>query len=153
MLVIIQIASANPHIPDAGQLKAWAEAAYPAATAHTEVVLRIVAPSESARLNQTYRHKSGPTNVLSFPFEAPPGVPVDILGDVIICAEQVEQEASEQGKSLLAHWAHLVIHGLLHLQGHDHQTEAEARIMEQKEIAILDTLGFSNPYEEVLRHE
>ncbi|MGI9213106.1 MAG: rRNA maturation RNase YbeY [Methylococcaceae bacterium] len=153
MHLTFQLASASPHIPAADLLKAWAEAAHPSAPAKTEVVLRIVAAAESARLNQTYRHKPGPTNVLSFPFEAPPGVPVEILGDIIICAELVEREASEQGKSLMAHWAHLVVHGLLHLQGYDHQTEAEAWVMEQKEIAILDTLGFSNPYEEVLRHE
>ncbi|MBM3203803.1 rRNA maturation RNase YbeY, partial [Candidatus Woesearchaeota archaeon] len=115
MHVIIQIASDHPDIPEPGQLMAWAEAAG-SASPETEVVIRIVDTTESATLNQTYRHKNGPTNVLSFPFAAPPGVPVDILGDIVICAERVEQEAREQGKSRDAHWAHLVIHGLLHLQ-------------------------------------
>ena len=152
MHVIIQIASDHPDIPEPGQLMAWAEAAG-STSPETEVVIRIVDTTESATLNQTYRHKTGPTNVLSFPFEAPPGVPVDILGDIVICAGQVEQEAREQGKSRDAHWAHLVIHGMLHLQGHDHSEAQEAAIMEQREIAILNTLGFSDPYEEVVHHE
>ncbi len=152
MHVVIQIACDHPGIPESGQLIAWAEAAG-SPPPETEVVIRIVDAAESAALNQTYRHKTGPTNVLSFPFEAPPGVPVDILGDIVICAERVEQEAHEQGKSLEAHWAHLVIHGMLHLQGHDHSEAPAAAVMEQREIAILNTLGFSDPYEEVVHHE
>jgi len=152
MHIIIQIASDHPDIPEPGQLMAWAEAAG-SASPETEVVIRIVDTTESATLNQTYRHKNGPTNVLSFPFAAPPGVPVDILGDIVICAERVEQEAREQGKSRDAHWAHLVIHGLLHLQGYDHVEAGAAAIMEQREIALLRTLGFADPYEEVSDHE
>ncbi len=151
MHVVIQIACDHPHLPKPEQLTTWAEACGNVAP-DTEVVLRIVDASESAELNQTWRHKDGPTNVLSFPFTVPAGVPVNILGDIVLCAERVEQEARDQGKSLEAHWAHLVIHGMLHLQGYDHVDEAEALAMEQREIAILDTLGFSNPYEEVLHH-
>ncbi len=151
MQVVIQIATDADAIPDPAVLTAWAEAAGPAAP--VEVVIRIVDAEESAELNLAYRHKQGPTNVLSFPFETPPGVPVSILGDIVICASLVEQEAKEQNKSLNAHWAHLVVHGMLHLQGYDHIEEDDATIMERQEIAILKTLGFSDPYEEVGLYE
>lgn len=150
MQVIIQNVTEADPVPEPERLTTWAEAAGSGVPAEAEVVIRIVAADESAELNLTYRQKQGPTNVLSFPFEAPPGVPVSILGDIVICASLVEKEAKEQGKSLEAHWAHLVVHGLLHLQGFDHIEDEEARIMEQREIAILNTLGFSDPYEEVL---
>ena len=151
MQLVIQNVSSAGHVPDEQSFLTWARAAGPAEP--VEVVLRIVDAAESAELNQTYRHKSGPTNVLSFPFEVPPGVPVNILGDIIICASLVEDEARAQGKAVEAHWAHLMVHGMLHLQGYDHIEEAEANSMEQKEIVILDALGFPNPYEEVLRYE
>lgn len=151
MQVVIQNVSDSNHVPESSLITTWAEAAGPAEP--VEVVIRIVDAAESAELNQNYRHKDGPTNVLSFPFEAPPGVPVAILGDIVICASRVEQEAREQGKPLEAHWAHLVVHGLLHLQGFDHIEEDEAKVMEQREIAILNALGFSDPYEEVLLYE
>ena len=104
----------------------------------------------TTNFNQTYRNKSGPTNVLSFPCELPEGVPNDWLGDLVICSAVVEREALEQGKSPAAHWAHMVVHGLLHLQGYDHVEESEAEVMEAKEIAILERLGYPNPYEEAL---
>ena len=103
---------------------------------------------ESAELNQHYRGKPGPTNVLSFPFEAPPGVETEILGDLVVCAPVVEREALEQGKTLQSHWAHMVVHGVLHLQDYDHIEENEAVIMESEEITIMNRLGFSSPYEE-----
>jgi probable rRNA maturation factor len=134
--------------PTRQQLQQWAEAALIEA-ASTELTIRLVDEAESSALNQQYRHKSGPTNVLSFPFEAPmPGMDIPLLGDVVICAPRVVCEASEQGKPLLAHWAHLVIHGVLHLQGYDHQTDAEAELMEALEVSLLTRLGYANPYQD-----
>lgn len=132
--------------PDETLLLAWAEAAAPSFAA--EVYIRIVNEAESAELNQRYRGKIGSTNVLSFPCEVPEGVPNHVLGDLVICAPVVEREAIEQGKPPHAHWAHMVVHGLLHLQGYDHQADSDAEIMEAKEILLLDGLGFLNPYEE-----
>lgn len=146
--VELQNASASETVPSEEDLQRWSEAAVKRENA--EIVIRVVDDEESAELNQYYRHKSGPTNVLSFPFEAPPGVPTDILGDLVICAAVVEKEAQEQGKPLAAHWAHMVVHGILHLQGFDHIEENEALIMESEEIAILSGLGFANPYEEAV---
>ena len=112
-----------------------------------ELSIRIVDEAESADLNHTYRHKSGPTNVLSFPCEVPDGVPLDLLGDLVICAPVVAREAQAQGKASEAHWAHMVIHGVLHLRGYDHIDTAEAERMEALEIDILSRLGYPNPYE------
>ncbi len=110
------------------------------------VMVRIVDTQESASLNATYRQKSGPTNVLSFPFEVPASVPNEHLGDLVVCAEVVAKEAEQQGKHLHHHWAHILVHGLLHLQGYDHEEPAQADIMEQKEIALLQHLGVPDPY-------
>jgi probable rRNA maturation factor len=114
---------------------------------NTEITIRIVNEKESAALNKTYRHKSGPTNILSFPFDPPPGITVSILGDLVICAPVVAKEAKQQHKSLIAHWAHLTIHGVLHLLGHDHIKDNEAEIMENIEITLLKQLGYPDPYE------
>jgi len=109
-----------------------------------DVTIRIVDIPEMTQLNETYRQKKGPTNVLSFPFEWPEGVPTEQteLGDIVICASVVKQEATQQKKNLDHHWAHMVIHGVLHLLGYDHQTDSEADIMEKKEVKLLTTLGF-----------
>ena len=115
----------------------------------TELTIRFVSEEESANLNQQYRHKSGATNVLSFPFDAPAEVEINLLGDLIICTAVVKNEARLQQKQELAHWAHMVIHGTLHLLGYDHLTEAEANIMENKEITILSQLGYADPYREI----
>jgi probable rRNA maturation factor len=144
--IAIENASTARNVPENGQFRRWAEAA--ARREGAEVAIRIVDEAESAELNAAYRHKSGPTNVLSFPFEVPEGVPNALLGDLVICAGVVEREAGEQGKPLEAHWAHMVVHGLLHLQGYDHVEDSEAEAMEAEEIAILSDLGFPNPYEE-----
>lgn len=144
--VELQTASASPHLPAEQDLAHWARAATRKESA--EIVLRLVDEEESAELNLRYRGKDGPTNVLSFPFEAPPGMDTDILGDIVVCAPVVEREAEEQGKALESHWAHMVVHGVLHLQGYDHSGESEAVIMESEEIVIMNGLGFSNPYEE-----
>ena len=97
--------------------------------------------------NARYRHKPGPTNVLSFPFEADIPLEVPLLGDLVICAAVVEREAREQDKPIEAHWAHMLVHGTLHLLGYDHVTDAQAHEMETTEIQLLQQLGFSNPYE------
>ena len=146
--VELQNLSKSSRVPTEMMLQAWAVAAI--AGEHAEVVIRVVDTGESAELNQNYRQKNGPTNVLSFPFEAPPGISSEILGDLVICAPVVEAEAAEQGKPLQAHWAHMVVHGLLHLQGFDHVDDNEASMMESEEIAILQGLGFPNPYEEAV---
>jgi probable rRNA maturation factor len=112
-----------------------------------ELSIRITDNEESASLNQTYRAKSGPTNVLSFPAEIPAETGSGLLGDLVICAPLVKLEATQQNKSEEAHWAHLVIHGVLHLLGHDHQEPAEAEQMEALEIDLLGHLGFRNPYD------
>jgi probable rRNA maturation factor len=113
-----------------------------------QLTIRITDEAEIQELNRTYRHKDKPTNVLSFPFEAPPGVEIPLLGDIIICAAVVAREAGEQGKPLQAHWAHMVIHGTLHLLGYDHIDETEAEQMEGLEITLLAGLGYANPYQE-----
>jgi probable rRNA maturation factor len=142
----IDNASAAEGVPAEDRLLEWAEAA--AKQDGAEVAIRIVDEAESAELNATYRHKAGPTNVLSFPFEVPEGVPNELLGDLVICAPVVEREAREQGKAPEAHWAHMVVHGMLHLQGYDHIENSEAEAMEAEEIVILAKLGFPNPYED-----
>lgn len=142
----VQIASQAHGLPTVAQLQSWARAALSAAEGSPEVTVRIVDEAESAELNRVYRHVSEPTNVLSFPFEAPEQVRLPLLGDVVICAPVVEKEAREQNKTLAAHWAHMVVHGTLHLLGHDHQSESDAARMESEERRILERLGFCDPY-------
>ena len=108
--------------------------------------MRIVGNAESAALNGRFRRKSHPTNVLSFPFEAPPGTRSDILGDLVICAPVVRREAHTQRKPVKAHWAHMVVHGILHLRGYDHRKRQDAAVMEKMEIRLLKELGYANPY-------
>ncbi|MBK1644091.1 rRNA maturation RNase YbeY [Thiocapsa imhoffii] len=149
----LQRASVLTGLPDDGAFERWVQAALEGRREHAELTIRMVNAAESASLNQTYRGRPGPTNVLSFPFDAPAGVPMgdsihDLLGDLVICADVVAREAQEQEKSAEAHWAHLVVHGVLHLLGHDHQDEADAVVMEDLETRILDALGFPSPYEE-----
>jgi len=111
-----------------------------------EVVIRLVDEAESRQLNHDYRGIDRPTNVLSFPFEAPAEVQLPLLGDLVICAPVVAREAVEQGKAAKAHWAHMVIHGVLHLLGYDHQADDEAQQMEQRERELLYRLHFTDPY-------
>lgn len=144
--VEIQDASEVADVPNPEDFRVWACAAVKRASA--EIVIRIVDRPEGAELNERYRGKKGPTNVLSFPFQAPPGIADDLLGDIVICAPLVRDEAESQGKTLEAHWAHLTVHGVLHLQGFDHLDEREAEIMEAEETAILAKLGYPNPYAE-----
>ena len=115
----------------------------------SELTVRFVSKEESAELNEQYRHKKGATNVLSFPFDAPVDMEINLLGDLVICSEVVTQQAKEQNKQELAHWAHMIVHGTLHLLGYDHLTDDEAHVMETKEITILSQLGYPDPYREV----
>lgn len=147
MNVDIQRQTETGQQPDDPDIRRWASAAYLGDISDAEMTVRIVDEAESAHLNQTYRHKSGPTNVLSFPFENPPGVNLPLLGDLVICSPVVEREAEQQHKTPQAHWAHMVVHGSLHLQGYDHIQPQQAEQMEALEIDILARLGFPNPYE------
>jgi probable rRNA maturation factor len=135
-------------LPSETQFQNWIDAALADQTTEFEVVIRLVDEAESAQLNQEYRGKVGATNILSFEFEIPDEIPLNLLGDLVICAPLVVKEAHEQHKILEHHWAHLVIHGVLHLRGYDHLDDAEAEEMEAREIEILKTMNISNPYQE-----
>ncbi len=143
----LQIALDLPGLPAESDFRRWAEAALAGAgyARDAQLTIRVVNEAEGAALNETYRHKPGPTNVLSFPFAAPPQVESPLLGDIVICAPVVLREAVVQGKTPEAHWAHLVAHGVLHLLGYDHD-EAHAEAMESLEIRILAELGYPDPY-------
>ena len=141
----IQRASSASDFPCDSDLKRWASAAL-LDNGKSSVVIRLVDSDESRQLNNDYRGVDKPTNVLSFPFEAPVEIADEFLGDVIICAPVVEQQARQQNKPLQAHWAHMVTHGMLHLQGYDHQNNQQAEEMERLEVEILATLGFPDPY-------
>lgn len=143
----LQIATEAPELPAEADILRWVEAAVGDAMAEAQLTVRITDEEEIRELNATYRGKDYATNVLSFPFEAPPGVDLPLLGDIVICAAVVAREAAEQEKPLQAHWAHMVIHGTLHLLGYDHIEEADAEEMEGLEIGLLADLGYANPYE------
>lgn len=146
LTVDFQVAYESTGVPDETQFQVWAEKAW-LGEDPSEVTIRIVGNEESQDLNHQYRGKDKPTNVLSFPFEAPPGITVPLAGDLVICAPVVEKEAQEQHKEPVAHWAHMVVHGMLHLQGCDHIEDNEAEAMEALEVRLLAQLGFANPYE------
>ena len=133
-------------LPSEANFRRWLEAVLPQFQPESEVTIRLVDVAESQELNHTYRGKDKPTNVLSFPFEAPPGIELPLLGDLIICRQVVEHEAQEQDKALEAHWAHMVIHGSLHLLGYDHIEDDEAEEMESLETEIMLALGYPDPY-------
>ena len=132
--------------PGARLIARWAGTAIGRLAAGGELGVRVVGSAESRRLNARYRGKDKPTNVLSFPAACTLRGPGRPLGDLVICAQLVRSEARAQRKSLQAHWAHLVVHGALHLIGYDHERAAQAKRMERREIAVLRRLGFSNPY-------
>lgn len=133
-------------LPAAGTLRAFAEAALAGRREDGELSVRIVDTDEGRALNRDYRDKDYATNVLSFPAELPPGVPLPILGDLVLCAPVIAREAEEQGKPLKHHYAHMLVHGVLHLLGHDHMDEAEAEAMEAIEREVLAGLGIPDPY-------
>ena len=163
---MIELDVQNPYeytsIPDQSELLHWVEAAIQGqhSDSHLCIVIRFVNEEEGKTLNRAYRHKKYPTNVLSFPFEEPEFIS-DIsavneaisqhlqqqhLGDIVLCEPVVKAEALEQNKTLRQHWAHLIVHGALHLQGYDHLNDKEADMMESLEVKILQSLGFDNPY-------
>ena len=147
MLIDLQIASENiDGLPTLEQIEQWATAAVQPESDDVEMTVRIVDEAESQALNRTYRAKDRPTNVLSFPFECPTEVSLPLLGDLVICRQVVEYEAAEQEKPLMAHWAHMVVHGSLHLLGYDHIDDTEAEEMESLETKIMQGLGFVDPY-------
>ena len=136
-------------LPSDEELLLWVEKALVDYQRDTEILIRIVDTQEITELNEQYRHKQGATNILSFPFEMPEGIEgVNLLGDLVVCAEVLQQEAIMQNKTLQDHWAHIIIHGILHLIGFDHGNETQALEMETKEIHLLQQLNIDNPYQE-----
>ena len=134
-------------VPEPELLQSWAEAAYLGETPAVASLL-VTTADEVQSLNKQYRNKDKPTNVLSFPMESPAEIDVSLLGDIVLCAPVIKQEAEQQSRSEVSHWAHMVVHGMLHLQGYDHIENDDAEQMEQLEIEILSQLGFDNPYED-----
>jgi probable rRNA maturation factor len=133
-------------LPASTSFRRWVDAALIGKRRSAELAIRLVDAAEGQQLNRDYRGKDTATNVLSFAAELPVGVPLPLLGDLVLCAPVVAKEAAEQGKPIAAHYAHLTVHGVLHLLGMDHQHDAEASAMEAEEARILATLGICNPY-------
>lgn len=145
----LQVAYQTEGIPTEQDFQQWVNSVLLPYKQSFELTIRIVSNDECQQLNKTYRQKDKPTNVLSFPFEVPEGMTLDLLGDIVIAADVVQQEAKEQNKALHAHWAHMVIHGTLHLLGFDHISDDDADEMEGIEIKLLTELGLKNPYDEI----
>tara|TARA_R110001583_G_scaffold2233_30_gene16539 strand:- start:8263 stop:8718 length:456 start_codon:yes stop_codon:yes gene_type:complete len=147
-IVDIQNVCDAQKLPSTELFQQWVDAALASVTEQEfELTIRLVNLTESQQLNKQYRQKDKPTNVLSFPFEVPEGIELNLLGDLVICAQVVEQEANNQNKALFDHWAHMVIHGCLHLLGYDHINDADANEMESLEVKILAKLSIANPYD------
>ncbi len=158
----LQIACEAADLPAPADFERWAAAALAGRRERAELTIRLVDAEEGAALNRSYRGREGPTNVLSFPFDVPPELGIgldpqdpiaDLLGDLVICADVVRREAREQCKAAQAHWAHMVVHGVLHLLDYDHLTESDADEMETLESGILGALGFPSPYEDQAAHD
>ncbi len=143
--ISINPSSSDDDVPEPALLQAWATAAY-LKTLPAIASLLVTTPEEIQQLNKQYRDKDKATNVLSFPMLLPEEIDVCLLGDIALCAAVINREAKQQSKAENAHWAHMVVHGMLHLQGFDHIGNQEAEEMEQLEIKILNQLGFDNPY-------
>jgi len=141
----LQRAGRFADVPSDEQFEAWVTAALQSRS-DAELTIRLVGREESRDLNRTYRGKDRETNVLSFPAELPEGIDLPLLGDIVICAPLVEQEALEQAKPVEDHWAHLTLHGVLHLLGYDHVEESDAEVMEALETSLLAVLGIDDPY-------
>ncbi len=146
--ITVQNCTKLSQIPTKKQFQQWGDATLLNSSTSADLTIRIVSPEESAALNKKFRHKSGPTNVLSFAYEPIPGEDPLSLGDLVICAELVKEEAHIENKTFIERWAHMIVHGLLHLQGYDHEAQHEAQEMEAIEVKILQNLGFANPYED-----
>lgn len=144
-----QLASSFPIVPQAAEIQTWVDLVLKTQSQQgIEVTVRIVDEEEGQQLNREYRQKDYPTNVLSFPFEAPPGIEINFLGDLVVCAAVVDKEAQEQHKANKAHWAHMITHGMLHLLGYDHIDQDDAETMETLEVEILSKLGIDDPYQD-----
>ena len=141
----LQQAASDDGVPDEQTFQSWLDRCFDEADDQT-VLIRIVEEDESRQLNRDYRGKDYPTNILSFPFEVPEGIPNSHLGDLVICADVIARQAREQGKPLAHHWAHMLVHGVLHLQGYDHIDPEEASEMEAIETRLLARLGIPDPY-------
>lgn len=145
--VSVQRLCAAPDVPAAAEMRRWARAALPRGTTRAELTLRITDEAEMRLLNRRWRGIDRPTNVLSFPLGAPGAAAALIpVGDVVLCAPLIRREAVAAGKSPAAHWAHIIIHGILHVMGYDHAEDEAAKAMQEKETAILNRLGFPGPY-------
>jgi probable rRNA maturation factor len=148
----LQIASEAQTLPHPAQFREWVGNTLDDKFDNVQLTIRIVDVEEMTELNQTYRKKTGPTNVLSFPADMNTEFDIPLLGDIIICAPVVEREAAEGDIDLIAHWAHMVVHGTLHLIGYDHIRREEAEAMEKLETEILTNLGYPAPYGGLLPH-
>ncbi|UDM62522.1 rRNA maturation RNase YbeY [Pseudoalteromonas piscicida] len=146
LMLDLQLACEFENLPSEAQFQLWAEHALTQFREEAELTIRIADEHESQELNSQYRGKDKPTNVLSFPFDAPPGIELPLIGDLIICPQVVYQESIEQEKAFHDHFAHMVIHGCLHLLGFDHINEQDAVEMETIEKQILASLNIADPY-------
>lgn len=144
--LVIQIAANTALIPKKNDLRLWVKKTLTDRIKAYEITIRIVEEEEMIQLNASYRGKMNVTNVLSFSFADDP-----LVGDIVICAKVIQREAEIYQKPVLQHWAHMVVHGLFHLQGYDHMNETDANVMQTLEICVLNELGFANPYEEEVR--
>ncbi len=140
------VTESQDNLPKDAQLTQWATEAIQRFQPVAEMTIRIVEKQESQQLNRDYRCKDNPTNVLSFPFESPPEIELPLLGDLVICKDVVETEAKEQNITVESHWAHMIVHGVLHLLGYDHIEDDEAEEMESLETQIMLEMGFADPY-------
>lgn len=147
-VVEIQSVSQSAQLPSQQQFQYWIDAVLSDSSQNSEIVIRIIDEVEMIQFNEQYRDKKGTTNILSFPFDVPDGVESNLLGDLLVCAPIVEKEALIQHKKIEHHWAHMIVHGVLHLLGYDHIENEEAEEMEVLEIKILKKIKIKNPYEE-----
>lgn len=144
--VEVQYAASEIDAPIEESFQQWSAIIPAKNDAQQEASIRIVEEEEIAELNLRFRQKSGATNVLAFPADLPPGVELNFIGDIVICAPIVRKQAQDQGKLLESHWAHMTLHGILHLQGYDHINSQDAEIMEALEVQLMAKLGYPNPY-------
>ena len=146
-VVDIQLADGSAKTPDARHIRGWVAAVFTTLErSPLALTVRVIGEEEMAKLNRRYRGRNQSTNVLSFPVEPLPGMRTDLLGDIVVCGPVVDREAAIQHKSPMGHWAHMVVHGMLHLCGYDHESDKEATAMETLEKSVLEVLGYSDPY-------
>jgi probable rRNA maturation factor len=147
-LVDIQLADSSVKTPDVQHIRGWVAAVFTTLErSPLALTVRVVGEEEMTKLNQRYRGRNQSTNVLSFPIEPLPGIRTDLLGDIVVCGPVVDREAAIHHKSPIGHWAHMVVHGLLHLFGYDHESDRDATAMEALEKSVLEGLGYSDPYQ------